>query len=308
MLELEPGRYTYEVERGPEWSCAAGHFVVTDESKLQRVAISIRRIVDLSEEGWWSGDLHFHRSLDDIDLLLDAEDLDVEDLDVGPVITWWNKSNPWAEQGLPEDPLRVTGSGRRVHVMGGEDERGGGALLYFNLDRPSPIMGAGNESPSPMKFLRLARERHNDRLHVDVEKPFWWDTPAWVASGMVDTLGTANNHMCRNLAIAHEAWGKPRDAERLPSPLGNGEWSQEIYYKLLDCGLRLPPSAGSASGVLRNPVGYNRVFVHLDGALDYDAWWRGLKVGRSFVTNGRLLRVPRAGSPVRCSAPKMAIR
>jgi len=75
----------------------------------------------------------------------------------------------------------------------------------------------------------------------------------------------------------------------LPPPLGNGQWTQEIYYHILNCGLRLPPSAGSASGVLPNPVGYNRVYVHVGDRMDYEPWWAGLKAGRSFVTNGPLL-------------------
>src|SRR5207247_9742735 len=62
------------------------------------------------------------------------------------------------------------------------------------------------------------------------------------------------------------------------------------YYHVLNCGLRLPPSAGSASGVLPNPVGYDRVYVHLDGELSYEKWWGGLKAGRVFVSNGPLLR------------------
>src|SRR5262249_16818202 len=69
----------------------------------------------------------------------------------------------------------------------------------------------------------------------------------------------------------------------------NGDWTQEIYYHALNCGLRLPPSAGSASGVLPNPVGYNRVYVHVDGDLTWDKWWAGLAAGHSFVTNGPLL-------------------
>jgi hypothetical protein len=75
----------------------------------------------------------------------------------------------------------------------------------------------------------------------------------------------------------------------LPPPRGNGYWTQEIYYHILNCGLRVPPSAGSASGVLPNPLGYNRVYVHCGDGFSYDAWWRGLKAGRSFVTNGPLL-------------------
>jgi hypothetical protein len=90
--------------------------------------------------------------------------------------------------------------------------------------------------------------------------------------------------------LPNEAWGKPRDAARLPEPRGNGFWTQEIYYHILNAGLRLPPSAGSASGVLPNPVGYNRIYVHLGDTLDYKSWWEGIKAGRSFVSNGPLLR------------------
>ncbi|HEY2573211.1 MAG TPA: CehA/McbA family metallohydrolase, partial [Verrucomicrobiaceae bacterium] len=63
------------------------------------------------------------------------------------------------------------------------------------------------------------------------------------------------------------------------------------YYHLLNCGIRLPPSAGSASGVLPNPVGYNRVYVRVDGPLTWEKWWEGLRAGQVFVTNGPLLRV-----------------
>jgi hypothetical protein len=67
-------------------------------------------------------------------------------------------------------------------------------------------------------------------------------------------------------------------------------WSQEIYYHALNCGLRLPPSAGSASGVLPNPVGYNRVYVFTGPDLTYERWWQALRAGRAFVSNGPLLR------------------
>jgi hypothetical protein len=42
--------------------------------------------------------------------------------------------------------------------------------------------------------------------------------------------------------------------------------------------------------VLPNPVGYNRVYVHVDGELTWEKWWQGLRAGRSFVSNGPLLR------------------
>jgi hypothetical protein len=281
-LELAPGNYAYEVERGPEFSSRAGSLRVVEKTD-QNVTVKLERLSDLSAEGWWSGDLHVHRPVEDIELLMQAEDLHV-----APVITWWNNQNLWLKQSKPARLLVRFDQNRFYHVMGGEDEREGGALLYFNLEEPLAITGASREFPSPMRFLAEARKQTG--VWVDIEKPFWWDVPIWLASGQADSIGLANNHMCRDQMYVSEAWGKARDVQRLPPPRGNGYWTQEIYYDILNCGIRLPPSAGSASGVLPNPVGYNRVYVYLGQEFSYEKWWEGLRAGRSFVSNGPLLR------------------
>jgi hypothetical protein len=212
---------------------------------------------------------------------------------VAPVITWWNNRNLWADRQVPEELLVHFDGNRYYRVMAGEDEREGGALMYFNLDRPLDITGSTREYPSPMQFVNQARQ--SEKVWIDVEKPFWWDVPVWLASGQIDSIGLANNHMCHAGVYPNEAWGRPRDEERLPPPLGNGYWTQEIYYHILNAGLRVPPSAGSASGVLPNPLGYDRVYVHTGDDFSYDRWWEGLKAGRSFVTNGPLLLVEADG-------------
>ena len=97
--------------------------------------------------------------------------------------------------------------------------------------------------------------------------------------------------ICHSQMYETEAWGRPRDAKRLPPPRGNGLWTQEIYYHILNSGLRIPPSAGSASGVLPNPVGYNRVYVHTGEHVSWDAWWNGLRKGRSFWLRRMLFTV-----------------
>ena len=63
----------------------------------------------------------------------------------------------------------------------------------------------------------------------------------------------------------------------------------EVYYALLNCGFRLSPTAGTASGVHPVPLGYSRVYVHTGAGFDLAAWLRGLKAGRSFVTTGPML-------------------
>jgi len=282
QFQLAPGKYSYEIERGPEYQPLSGSFEV-QENLTNTIGLKLERLADMAAEGWWSGDLHVHRSINDIELLMQAEDLHV-----APVMTWWNNQNYWQNQKTPERLLVKFDGNRFYHLMGGEDEREGGALLYFNLEKPLRISGATREYPSPMQFLHEAR--HEKGVWIDIEKPFWWDVPVWLASGQVDSIELANNHMCRSQMYESEAWGKPRDSSRLPPPRGNGFWSQEIYYHILNCGLRLPPSAGSASGVLPNPVGYNRVYVYTGKDLSYDKWWQGLRAGRSFVSNGPLLR------------------
>jgi hypothetical protein len=288
VLELRPGTYTFEMERGPEYKIRTGHFTLK-QGDADSTEVRMERFVDMKQEGWWSGDLHIHRPPEDIPLLMAAEDLHI-----APVITWWNDKNAWDGQPIPADLLRRADEDRLYHVMAGEDERGGGALLYFNLPEPLPIRGSQREYPSSCEFLKMSRRFPG--VHVDVEKPFWWDVPIWIASGMVDSIGLCNNHQQRDGMLSNEAWGKPRDRIAFPDPHGNGRWSEHIYHQLLESGIRLPPSAGSASGVLPNPLGYNRVYVHCGPSLDYRTWWTNLRAGQVVVTNGPLIREPRVNN------------
>jgi hypothetical protein len=281
-LELDPGAYSFVVERGPEYRIRFGNLMVGRNSQDAH-QLEMERFVDMKHEGWWCGDLHVHRPPADIELLMRAEDLHI-----APVITWWNNRNAWSSTAPPANPVVQFDGNRLYHVLAGEDEREGGALLFFNLPRPLPIQNLSREYPSGASFLSPARE--HPQVHIDMEKPFWWDMPMWVATGQVDSVGLANNHLWRDGGLHTEAWGKPRDKVFYPDPHGNGRWSQDIYYHLLNCGLRIPPSAGSASGVLNNPVGYNRVYVHCGEELSWEKWWQGLREGKVVVTNGPLLR------------------
>jgi hypothetical protein len=288
-LKLRPGEYTYELECGPEYKLAVGGFKIEKTTNDATTPIEMERFVDMQKEGWWSGDLHVHRPIADIPLLMKAEDLRV-----APVITWWNDQNTWEKKKPPESLTNEPQPKHWSHLMAGEDEREGGALLFFGLKEPLPIQGLDRHYPSATAVGLLARKR--GEVHIDGEKPFWWEFPIWVAHGVIDSVGVANNHQHRDGMLDNEAWGKPRDKDIYPLKTDNGAWSMDIYNRMLNCGIRLPPSAGSASGVLPNPVGYNRVYVHGDpfgeklDEFSYDSWWKGLKEGRVIVTNGPMLR------------------
>jgi len=280
-LVLAPGSYVYEIERGPEYRAISNSVTLGADASLS-VTNQLRRIVNMAAEGWWSGEFHVHRKPEEMELLMAAEDLHF-----AHVITWWNESNLWKQKELPAKAVKIFDRNRFFHNWGGEDERGGGALLFLNLSEPMNITGSKREFPSAVQFLKQARPKLDS--WIDIEKPFWWDAPLWLAQ-RVDSIGIANNHHNRRGMLDNEAWGKPRARARFPDKHGNGLWTQEIYFHALNCGLRIPPSAGSASGVLQNPVGYNRIYAHLDGEPSWDAWHEAIRLGRVFVSNGPLLR------------------
>ena len=68
-----------------------------------------------------------------------------------------------------------------------------------------------------------------------------------------------------------------------------------IWYRLLDCGLRVPAGAGTDAmanyASLRGPVGLNRVYVPASGPLTREAFLAEVKGGRGTATNGAFLQL-----------------
>lgn len=282
VLKLPVGQYTFEMERGPEYPVRHGEFKIdnfADDTKQ----VDMGRFVDMAAKGWWSGDMYVRRSPRDIELLMSAEDLHV-----AQVVTWWNDKSDFGRESLPKTPLVAFDRNRFYHLTAGGYARSGDELLLLNL--PGPLaLNSADKTPAIVKLLRPGREQPN--FWVDVSRPASWDLPLLVAAGQVDSIELANSQFCRDSFIANEADGKPRDKKRFPGQLvGPPEWMQHVYYQLLECGLRIPPTAGSGSGVAANPPGYNRVYVHVDGELSYQKWWDGLRAGRVVVTNGPLMQ------------------
>jgi hypothetical protein len=76
----------------------------------------------------------------------------------------------------------------------------------------------------------------------------------------------------------------------------NHKSTAAVWYRLLNCGFRLPAAAGTDAmanfASLRGPVGLNRVYASVPrGPLDIhlQTWLSSLKQGHTFATNGPLL-------------------
>ena len=87
----------------------------------------------------------------------------------------------------------------------------------------------------------------------------------------------------------------------------NHRESASIWYRLLNCGFRLPAAGGTDAmtnyASLRGPVGLARVYALPEPPADDSpaarekAWLAGLKAGRSMATNGPLLGFTADGKP-----------
>ena len=145
-LNLPEGHYTFELERGPEYYNVTGNFPIersADDSKQ----IELRRVVDMSGEGWWSGDLFLRRDVRDLELVMLADDLHV-----AQAVTWWNDKNDLAgknfsfqgaaktpqlgKERLPKERLVKFDEDRAYELFAGGFTRGGSEILCFHLPRP----------------------------------------------------------------------------------------------------------------------------------------------------------------------------
>ncbi len=277
-LSLPAGRTGIMIEKGKEYEQITDSFKMRDGEPIYR-RYDLHRWIDMASLGWYSGDTHVHRPLREMRHLMEAEDLNL-----APVITVWNERDYW--QGRPVARRRIVSKGSRAYgILSQEDERGGGAIMGFDLGRPVK-MKATKWYPPQVAYGRRWRRQG---AVVEQEKPFWLEAPVNVALGVVDAIGVVNNHLQRAEVMENEAWGRPRDKVRYPGKQGFVYNVLDLYYRYLNLGIKMPISAGSASGVLRNPVGYNRLYVRLEEGFSYKGWFQGMKAGRAFATNGPIL-------------------
>ncbi|MBS0208772.1 MAG: hypothetical protein JSS27_07455 [Planctomycetes bacterium] len=295
-LVYRKGNYTFTIERGPEYSFQSGYFIMQAFSKDTKT-VPLHRAVNMAGENWWSGDLHVVRFERDIEPAMLADDLHVAPL------VMWNYRPGGIKANEPVDAHRkdkqVSFDDNRVYDrMCARIAGPAGTLLMFNLEKQLDLPVDAKELTS-LDALRAARQQQG--AWVDGEKIYAWDLPVWLAAG-IDSVEVIHSQFGREKLLGGKLDGRapPKSsiADVAKSAGEVGEWSQRIYWQLLNCGLRVPPSAGSGTGDSANPLGYNRLYAWVDkGEFSYPNWLGAIRAGRVTVTNGPLLQPLANGEP-----------
>ena len=295
--ELPAGEYTITVERGKEYFPATK--TVTLGQADVEVDIRLRRWINLAERGWFSGDTHIHRTLDELPNTMLAEDLNV----TLPLTYWVTKSGTPPTSGdkniggeIPDklitiDPTHVIWPRNTEYEIFtvGPKRHTLGALFFLNhksvFDEGVPPWGP------------LARRARAEGAIFDMDKLDWQFSMILPHATDARLYELSNNHMWRT-KFAYTKWNSQTPGFLQP-PAGAKQGNEEEwinytlgqFYVLRNAGFPLVATAGSANGGHPVPAGFSRVYVHQPDGFSYENWLEGLKRGTSFVTTGPMLFV-----------------
>jgi len=298
-IDLAPGEYTVTVERGKEYHPLTRKVAVPAHGASVR--LPLRRWINMAERNWYSGDTHVHRPIEDLPNIMLAEDLNV----TFPLTYWVTRAFEAPSQGDKNTRDRYgaklikiddthaifpRNTEYEIFTVGGKRHTLGAVFVLGHTN----ILDFG---APPVKRIAAARDREGAPL-LDLDKHNWPWSMAIMPLLRVNLFELSNNHLWRT-QFAFTNWAEPAPAHLKLNYHGTGPdvemaWTRfgfENYYALLNCGFRINPSGGTASGVHPVPLGFGRVYVHLDKKFSYEGFRRGLKRGRSFVTTGPMLEI-----------------
>jgi hypothetical protein len=282
-LQVPAGRYLVVAEHGLEYQ-RVEQVVEVGGGTPTSVSMRLRPWVRMRERGWWSGDVHVHHTPKEAKLLVQAEHLNVAVLTIRGAHMDWSASGGDAVLRVPPHHWITT--------RNFEDERRGGAWILDGLRHPLDLSNLGAWFLPGISVVRQARaQRQPGGIFpwFDIDMPIWWEVPVMIALETPDSLDVIHNQFMQYGIDTSEYWGRPYDRRQFPGRDGFVAYSLGLYDRYLNLGFRLAATAGTGTGVMPSPTGYNRVYARVKEPFTVEKWFEAIRDGRSFVTNGPVL-------------------
>ena len=284
-FNVPAGEYSIRANRGPEYKTTSESITVKPGEET-RVLLQLDRWTNQRAEGWISGESHIHANYG--------------------YGNWYNSPATMQLQCSGEDLLIANlmvansdGDGvfDREYFLGRPDPHStDSSILYWNEEYRATIWG----------HMTLLNLKHLvPPIYAGFKRTSSpYDTPmnADIADHVHDQDGFVNyTHPAQSI---QDPYGGAYTAKEMPADvalgkidsmdvMSNHQANLPVWYRLLNCGFRLPASAGTDCFLNRIPStlpGAVRVYVHCPDGLSYKSWIDNHRLGRTFVTQGPVLR------------------
>ncbi|HEY3059057.1 MAG TPA: CehA/McbA family metallohydrolase [Chloroflexota bacterium] len=273
-VEVPGGPTQVVVERGTEYTPLRLAFNAPWTGGID-VDAPLERWIDLPAQGWYGGNTHVHysevesRPVDRLRL-----DPRVEDLPVFVVSVLQRREIPYASNVFPIGRHALSTDHHVIDI--GEESRhnmepwriGLGHIMLLNIRELVEPVSRGllvdDASPDYPPLVDAC-----DRARAQGGRVLWCHNGNGMEAPIAAALGRLDG-----LNLFDPYWIDPE---------------YDVWYALLNCGIRLPASTGSDWFVCSS----NRVYVSLaaNQSFSYADWLAGLAAGRTLITNGPTLRL-----------------
>lgn len=263
----------YQVIKGYEYGIAEGE-ITAEALKDGSFTIGLSRWSELARRGWYSGDVHIHF----IAPKTCRMEMDAEDLNVANILTGDFTPDVDQFEGKPN----ANSSGRHIVYVTQEFRNHElGHMCLLNLKKLVEPVKTVQPYHYPL-HLDVC-----DKAHAQGGYVTWAHFPSW--PGVENPLDVAMEKL-DGLEILSVL--DPRDFPifmKSVVPELESNHGLRLWYRYLNCGFRLTPTAGTDKMTTFVTVGANRVFARIDGDFTYDNWIAALKAGRTFISNSPIL-------------------
>jgi hypothetical protein len=291
------GRAQVTIVRGIEYMPYEAMIDVPPDGE-RALDVRLERWVDAKRDGWRSGDVHVHLHYggellltpEDAALVQRAEDVHFMNMMVANQGTGWVHDEPYFE-GKPNalstpDYILRWGEEYRNNLYGH-------MCMYGIVELVPPIYSGfplSEHAPDVPSNADAADHCHRVGGTLSYAHP------------MFDSIDLdrvfADEHVysveAKELPV-DAALGKI-DALDVMSYPGHELETSALWYRLLNCGIRLSATAGTDTfmntvdqGAFSNPPAGDRVYALVDGDFTTESWCEAVREGRTFVTNGPML-------------------
>lgn len=285
-IRVPAGRVKLEAVRGIEYRPAVREINVA-AGRTTDVSLRLERLTDFASEGWYGGDVHIHANYNNHEFITPAdirgqalaEDLNVANL----VVANSGDEHIHDEQYFEGRPHKLSGPRHILYWV--EEMRNNGPYGHMCLtglkSLVKPLYTGFRDTPYPYDY---------PPNHVQALAATNQGGAASYAHPGYNFTDDPQTMSARELPV-DLALGSVQAMDVMSN--SNEDGSTPYWYRLLNTGLKCSISAGTDSFTNRRHhwiPGGHRVFVDTGRRLEYQAWVDQYRNGRSFATNGPMLR------------------